>query len=548
LKLAPGIVGVFTFQASRSRAVALSEAKQALHGFVIQSQEEQLQKRAELVAPSQLEALLQAMANDKDGILDLFLKWDTNGDGVVSSDEFAAAVIRMGFKFSKEVCDELFAFFDKDGSDEVTLEEMEQTLRWSRDHKSVRPLLAGWRQVSLELDDNQPLHEQLRIKLHELGKNPREMFKNWDESGDGTFDEAELAELMRALGGMTLSVAETKKLFNSFDQDASGHISFKELNAKLREEVPIEKLMNALAGMNAEDGTLHDFFAAVDNNGDGLLDIHEFEGVLKSLGVALPNEHALKGLFDMLDQDGSGSITMKELQLSLRWVRSCEQCQKLRAEAYTFDGILSIQQQIRRALAANAVRVMDLFREWDENNDGFLSADEFQKAMPLLGIHAAKAEIDELFHSMDGDNDGIVTFKEFNRTLRKEHDQMETEDKRDHFGRDASSDWRPKSPRVAPANINFLRHNIRAEHKLRGLDHVQLKLKPPPDVIEDAKPPPLKEKSHSERRLRRFSMVVKMRRQSKVMLEDGHEPPDGGAPAPDGATTPPASTQRRRTV
>jgi Ca2+-binding EF-hand superfamily protein len=159
---------------------------------------------------------------------------------------------------------------------------------------------------------------------------------------------------------------------------------------------------SALSGMGSSEGSLSDFFASVDNNGDGLLDLQEFEGVLQQLGVVMPSEHALKGLFDMLDQEGSGSISMKELQLSLRWVRSCEQCQKLRSHAYTFDGILSIQQQIRRALAANAVRVMDLFREWDENGDGLLSAKEFRSAMPLIGIYAAREEIDELFNSMDG--------------------------------------------------------------------------------------------------------------------------------------------------
>jgi Ca2+-binding EF-hand superfamily protein len=463
----------------KDRATQLSEAKQALHGFVIRSKEDQLQTRAELVAPSQLEALLHGMSSHKDGILDLFIQWDADGDGFVSSEEFAAAVVRMGFKFSKEVTHELFAFFDKDGSDEVTLEEMEQTLRWSRDQKGVRPLLAGWRQLSLKLDEEQPLHEQLRVKLSALGKHPQDLFKHWDEEGDGSLDKAELAELMKTLGGMTLSDAENEKLFNSFDVDHSGRISFKGLNAKLREEVPIEKLMNALAALSSSGGGLHDFFSTVDRNGDGLLDLAEFEGVLQQLGVVMPSEHALHGLFEMLDQDGSGSISMKELQLSLRWVRSCEQCQKLRSHAYTFDGVLSIQQQIRRALAANAVRVVDLFREWDENDDGLLSAAEFRHAMPLIGIHAAKDEINELFNSMDADRDGIVTFKEFNRALRKEHDQMQEEAKRDQFGRDTSSDWRPKSPRVAPADIHNLRHNCKAELKLRGLDHAELEIKKP---------------------------------------------------------------------
>jgi hypothetical protein len=29
-----------------------------------------------------------------------------------------------------------------------------------------------------------------------------------------------------------------------------------------------------------------------------------------------------------------------------------------------------VQEQLRRVLASNAVRVIDLFREWDEDGDG----------------------------------------------------------------------------------------------------------------------------------------------------------------------------------
>ena len=60
---------------------------------------------------------------------------------------------------------------------------------------------------------------------------------------------------------------------------------------------------------------------------------------------------------------------------------------------YAADGTLSIQAQIKHALAANAIRVLDLFREWDGNGDGVVSTDEFLRAMPLLGIHAGKEEV-----------------------------------------------------------------------------------------------------------------------------------------------------------
>ena len=38
---------------------------------------------------------------------------------------------------------------------------------------------------------------------------------------------------------------------------------------------------------------------------------------------------------------------------------------------------LDVQAQLRAALAANSVRVMDLFTEWDENRDGVIDYGEF---------------------------------------------------------------------------------------------------------------------------------------------------------------------------
>ena len=60
-------------------------------------------------------------------------------------------------------------------------------------------------------------------------------------------------------------------------------------------------------------------------------------------------------------------------------------------------------RQLRDILSKNAVRVIDLFREWDEDGDGTVSKKEFRKAMPLLGLDVPKKEIDALFDEWDPD-------------------------------------------------------------------------------------------------------------------------------------------------
>ena len=64
--------------------------------------------------------------------------------------------------------------------------------------------------------------------------------------------------------------------------------------------------------------------------------------------------------------------------------------------------------------------MIDLFREWDENNDGMIQRSEFRKALPMLGLHASRSEIDGLFDVFDADASGEISFRELNRQLRRD--------------------------------------------------------------------------------------------------------------------------------
>ena len=79
----------------------------------------------------------------------------------------------------------------------------------------------------------------------------------------------------------------------------------------------------------------------------------------------------------------------------------------------------SVAQQLRDILSKNGVRVVDLFREWDEDGNGSVSKKEFRKAMPLLGMDLPTKAIDELFDQYDPDKSGVMEMNELQRMLRK---------------------------------------------------------------------------------------------------------------------------------
>ena len=75
--------------------------------------------------------------------------------------------------------------------------------------------------------------------------------------------------------------------------------------------------------------------------------------------------------------------------------------------------------QIRAFLSTKAVRVIDLFHEWDDDNSGSISKAEFCKAMVSLGLEVSPSVIEELFDAWDPDGSGTLEIKEMQKQLRR---------------------------------------------------------------------------------------------------------------------------------
>ena len=78
-----------------------------------------------------------------------------------------------------------------------------------------------------------------------------------------------------------------------------------------------------------------------------------------------------------------------------------------------------VQEQLRHILIDNAVRVIDLFRDWDDDGNGKVDKKEFRKAMKALGLDVPRKEVDGLFDSFDPDGGGSIEYNELNKALKR---------------------------------------------------------------------------------------------------------------------------------
>ena len=78
-----------------------------------------------------------------------------------------------------------------------------------------------------------------------------------------------------------------------------------------------------------------------------------------------------------------------------------------------------VRFSLREALAKSLTRVIDLFKKWDEDDDGAVSKKEFRRAIKTIGFDAPREEVDRVFDSIDEDGSGTIEYTELNQLLRQ---------------------------------------------------------------------------------------------------------------------------------
>ena len=195
-----------------------------------------------------------------------------------------------------------------------------------------------------------------------------DLFREWDDDADGTVSEIEFRRALPMLGlKVERDVAE--RLFATFDEDRSGSISYEELHAKLGRRVTDVEIDAALK-----------------------------PGALGEIKLDAKNKFALRG--GVLREGVSGVFGAQ-------------------SKLIVGEGAPPVEEQLRNHLAKHLARVLDLFREWDEDADGTVSKREFRQCMSVLGLSdVTREDIDALFDTFDSDRSGSIDYRELSKRLR----------------------------------------------------------------------------------------------------------------------------------
>lgn len=143
---------------------------------------------------------------------------------------------------------------------------------------------------------------------------------------------------------------------------------------------------------------------------------------LKVIAETLSEEeiHGLKQMFNNIDTDGSGSITLEELRTGLSRLGSklteTEIKQLMDAADIDNNGTIDYTEFITATMHRHRLEkeenLYKAFQYFDKDQSGFITRDELRQAMTEYGM-GDEATIDEILDDVDTDKDGRINFEEF---------------------------------------------------------------------------------------------------------------------------------------
>lgn len=224
------------------------------------------------------------------------------------------------------------------------------------------------------------------------------LMKFYDVDGDGNITYEEFIRGLR--NPLTERRAKiVKAAFAQMDKDGSGEITIKDIDAIY----DVSQNADFLTGKLTREQILEQFlngFDGVKGNNDGKISLEEWTDYYTDLSMSLPSEDyfvkMMESVWGMCEDEGE-TVTKEEIE---------------RLTATMRHKLLDFSNH-----GTEELTLRNVFRDFDLNGNGVLSADELQAMLVKLQISVDRRYISALLRKFDQNGNGVIEFDEFSNFL-----------------------------------------------------------------------------------------------------------------------------------
>ncbi|GMJ16050.1 hypothetical protein like AT1G32250 [Hibiscus trionum] len=137
---------------------------------------------------------------------------------------------------------------------------------------------------------------------------------------------------------------------------------------------------------------LREIFRSFDHNNDGSLTQLELDSLLRSLGLK-PSSDQVEALIQKADMNNNGLIEFSE-----------------------FVSLVAPELLLEK-LPYNEEQLKQLFKMFDRDGNGYITAAELAHSMAKLGHALTVEELTGMIKEADTDGDGMISFEEFSKAI-----------------------------------------------------------------------------------------------------------------------------------
>ena len=136
-------------------------------------------------------------------------------------------------------------------------------------------------------------------------------------------------------------------------------------------------------------------------------------------------------LFNLMDKNGDGSVTMREIQMLLKSmgrdttdaeirkiVKAADKDNNGKIELNEFIMYMEKKNAIDKSITSEDDKIIKMFSFFDKDGDGLISRMELKNLLTQTGQEITDEEIDAIMQEVDGDNNGVIDFDEFKYMLK----------------------------------------------------------------------------------------------------------------------------------